>query len=74
MTEWIAISQWEECVQMQRAGLVFEIRNSEGLSFFTHCVVPLPPMPPDWKSPPTEFRAVLEVKPKRSTPIPPPQK
>ena len=27
MGEWIAIEQWERCVEMARPGIVFEIRN-----------------------------------------------
>ena len=63
MGEWIAISQWQECERMARPGVVFEIRKSEGLSLFTSCAVPLPPMPFDWKSAPVRFRAVAEAAP-----------
>jgi hypothetical protein len=72
MGEWIAIADWASCVQLQRPGYVFEIRNTDGQSLFTHCVVPLPAMPFDWRSPPVEFRLVEEAPPQRSTPIPPP--
>ena len=72
MGEWLAISDWERCVEMARAGIVFEIRNAEGLSLFTPCVVPLPGMPFDWTTPAVEFRAILEAAPEHSTPIPPP--
>jgi hypothetical protein len=73
MSEWLAIAEWQRCLEMQRPGIVFEIRNGEGLSFFTPCVVPLPPMPFDWKLPPTEFRAVGEAKPQHSAPLPAPK-
>ena len=73
MGEWISIAQWQECVNMARAGIIFEIRNAEGLSLFTPCVMPMPKMPFDWKSPPVQFRAVPEPRPQRSTPIPPPK-
>ena len=73
MSEWMAIEQWERCVEMARPGIVFEIRNAEGLSLFTPCVTPLPKPPFDWKSPGIEFRAVFEPPPQHSTPIPPPK-
>lgn len=52
MGEWISTAQWQECERMARPGIVFEISNAEGLSLFTPCVAPLPPMPLDWKSAP----------------------
>ncbi len=73
MSEWLAIAEWERCVEMARPGIVFEIRNPEGLSLFTPCVTPLPAMPLDWKLPPVEFRAVAETPPEHSTPIPEPK-
>jgi hypothetical protein len=72
MAEWIAIDQWERCVEMARPGIIFELRNADGLSLFTPCVVPMPPPPFDWKSAPIEFRAVLEAPPQHSAPLPPP--
>ena len=39
----------------------FEIRNADGQLLTTHCVVPLPELPFDWKSAPLEFRAVPET-------------
>jgi hypothetical protein len=74
MGEWISIAQWQECERMARPGIVFEISNAEGLSLFTPCVVPLPPMPFGWKSAPVRFRAVAETAPERSAPIPPPRR
>lgn len=74
MGEWIAISQWQECERMAGPGVVFEIRNAEGLSLFTPCTVPLPPMPFDWKSVPVRFRAVAEAAPEHSAPIPAPKR
>jgi hypothetical protein len=72
MNEWIAIEQWERCRELARPGIVFEIRNAEGLSLFTPCVIPLPPMPFDWASPPVAFRAVEEPPPEHSGPAPEP--
>ena len=72
MGEWLAISDWERCVEMARPGIVFEIRNAEGLSLFTPCVVPLPEIPFDWTTPALEFRAIVEGAPEHSAPIPPP--
>ena len=73
MSEWLAIAEWQRCVEMARPGIVFEIRNAEGNSLFTPCVTPLPAMPFDWKGPPVEFRPVPESAPLHSTPIPPPK-
>jgi hypothetical protein len=73
MGEWISIAQWHECERMARAGIVFEIRNAEGRSLFSPCVVPLPPMPFDWKQPPVRFRAISEQKPEHSAPLPRPK-
>jgi hypothetical protein len=73
MSDWMAISQWHECQKMARPGIVFELRNAEGQSMFTPCVVPLPAMPFDWKSPPVIFRAIPAPKPQHSTPIPKPK-
>ena len=72
MSEWIAITRWQDCAQMERPGIIFEIRNAEGQSLFTPCVSPLPAMPFDWKSPPVMFRAIPQPKPEHSTPMPPP--
>lgn len=72
MNEWIAIEQWERCRELARPGIVFEIRNAEGLSLFTPCVTPLPAMPFDWTSPPIAFRAVEEPAPEHSGPAPEP--
>ena len=73
MSEWVDIAEWVRCHDMERPGIIFEIRNAEGLSFFTACVTPLPEMPFDWKQPALEFRPVEETPPERSTPIPPPR-
>ena len=73
MGEWIAIAQWEQCVEMARPGIVFEIRNAQGQIMTTECVQPLPPPPFDWKSPAVDFRAVEETPPRHSTPMPPPK-
>lgn len=73
MSEWMAIAQWQECEKMAQPGIIFEIRNSEGQSYLTPCVVPLPPMPFDWKLPPLMFRAIPASKPQHSDPMPPPR-
>jgi len=73
MGDWMAIAQWQDCAKLARPGIIFEIRNKEGQSMFTPCVVPLPPTPFDWKSPPVLFRAIAEPKPQHSTPIPAPK-
>jgi len=74
MSEWIAIAQWHECTKMARPDIVFEIRNAEGQTMLTSCVVPLPTMPFDWKSPAVMFRPVARPKPEHSSPLPPPSK
>jgi hypothetical protein len=73
MGEWIAMDQWHQCAQMERPGIIFEIRNAEDQALFTRCVVPLPPVPFDWKSQPLRFRAIPEPKATHSTPAPPPK-
>jgi hypothetical protein len=74
MSDWISIERWSECARMERPGIIFEIRNSEGQSLLTRCVVPLPETPFDWKSPPVQFRAVPAPRPRHSTPIPRPSR
>jgi hypothetical protein len=73
MGEWLAIEQWERCVEMARPGIVFEMRNAEGLSLLTPCVPGVPTKPFDWTSAPKEFRAVAEPAPEHSTPLPAPK-
>ena len=72
-SDWVAIAQWQQCPAMERPGIVFEIQNAAGQSMFTQCVVPMPPPPFVWASPPVRFRAVTEQPPEHSTPIPPPK-
>ncbi len=73
MVEWIAIEQWERCAEMAKPGIVFELRNAEGLSLFTTCTPSLPEKPFGWASAPSEFRAIAEPAPQHSTPLPPPK-
>lgn len=73
MSDWISIEEWSRCLDMARPGIVFEIRNAEGLILTTPCVVPLPEMPFDWKSPPRQFRPIVEPTPRHSDPLPPPR-
>jgi len=70
LTEWFPISDWRRCAELARPGLIFEIRNSDGLSLFAACSPSVPKAPWDWKSPPLEFRAVAETPAERSAPIP----
>ena len=72
MGDWKPIEDWAQCAEMARPGIIFEIRNAEGQSLFTPCVVPLPTMPVNWKSPPKEFRPISEPRPQHSSPMPPP--
>jgi hypothetical protein len=58
---------------MERPGIIFELRNADGLSLYTPCVFPMPQPPADWNSPPLEFRAIPEPVPIHSSPIPEPQ-
>jgi hypothetical protein len=73
MSEWISINEWQRCLEMARPGIVFEIRNADGQFLTTPCVVPLPDLPFDWKSPPVQFRAIIEPKPQHSEPLPAPR-
>ena len=72
MSEWIPFDRWPECLRMERPGIVFEVRNGAGQTILTKCEVPLP-MPFDWASQPTHFRAVPAVPPRHSSPIPKPR-
>ncbi|NJL50177.1 MAG: hypothetical protein HC909_00095 [Blastochloris sp.] len=72
MSDWMDISRWHECAQLERPGIVFEIRNRDGQSLFTLCRPGLPPLPFDWKSPPVEFRTIAEPPPRHTDPIPEP--
>ncbi len=72
MADWIAIDQWQRCAEMAQPGIIFELRNAEGLSLFTPCTAVLPQPPFDWKSPPVAFRAVPEPSPGHSRPLPAP--
>jgi hypothetical protein len=71
MGEWIAIEQWPDCERLERPGIVFELRNAEGLTLLSACTPAVPEIPFDWRSPPIEFRAVTEPPPVHSSPIPP---
>lgn len=73
MGEWVAIEQWNQCLNMAKPGIIFEIRNAEDQWLLTPCVLPLPSVPFDWKSPALKFRAIPEPKPEHSTPVPPPK-
>ena len=72
MSDWISMDQWPDCLGMEKPGIIFELRNREGLSLFTPCVMPMPELPFDWQSPPLHFRAVAEPLPEHSSPIPKP--
>ena len=73
MSEWIDIEHWQQCFDMARAGVVFEIQNGDGQSMITPCTVIVPPPPFDWKSAPVQFRAIAEPLPQHSAPIPKPK-
>jgi hypothetical protein len=72
MSEWMAISQWQDCANLARPGIVFEIRNADNQVLVTPCVQPLPAMPQNWASPAVQFRAIAEPKPEHSAPLPSP--
>ena len=74
MIEWIAIAEWQKCVDLARPGVIFELRNRDGQSLFAPCTAVLPALPFDWKSPAVEFRAIPEPVPQHSSPIPGPAK
>ena len=73
MSDWIDIEQWQRCLEMEKPGIVFEIRNVEGHSMLAHCTTTVPQAPFDWKSAPVKFRAVVEPPAEHSTPIPKPK-
>ena len=73
VSDWMAIAQWDQCRELWRPGIVFEIENGEGRSMLTAYSPAVPPVPVDWKSPPIQFRAVVEPEPERSAPIPLPR-
>jgi hypothetical protein len=73
MSEWMAIAQWHECAKMTRPGIVFELKNAEGLTLLTSCTAAVPGTPYGWKSPPVMFRAVEAPRPQHSGPMPPPK-
>ena len=72
MGDWKPIEDWAQCAEMAKPGIIFEIRNADGQSLYTPCVVQLPSMPVGWKSPPKEFRSIPEPRPQHSSPMPPP--
>ena len=73
MSDWVDIKDWDLCAQMERPGIVFEVRNAEGQSMLTPCTQLLPKPPFDWKSAPLKFRAVTEPPSQHSSPIPKPK-
>lgn len=46
----IAIAQWHAGEKMARPGIVFELRNAEGLTMLSPCTAQVPEKPFDWKS------------------------
>jgi len=42
------IDDWQRCLDLQKPGIVFEIRNADGQTMMTRCTVLA--MPCDWKS------------------------
>lgn len=72
MSDWIPIDQWPTCRALERPGIVFEVRNAEGLSLLTPCTVEMPAAPFDWTSPPMAFRPVEEAPARHSEPLPAP--
>ncbi|MGE3528175.1 MAG: hypothetical protein AB7G54_01970 [Methyloceanibacter sp.] len=70
MSDWIDINQWDYCHELARPGIVFEIRNAEEQSMIAHCAASVPSAPFDWKSAPVKFRAIVELPPQLSQPIP----
>ena len=73
MGEWMPIERWPDCKQMERPGIVFELRNQQGQSLLSPCVPELPQAPFDWLSGPVEFRPVPELPAEHSRPIPAPR-
>ena len=59
--DWISFDQWPRCQEMERPGIVSEIRNAEAQLLTTRCVVPRPEFSFDGKPQPLEFRAVASA-------------
>lgn len=72
--DWIPIDEWIRCAELERPGIVFELRNSEGQTLLARCGVDLPEVPFDWTSPPMAFRPVGEAPAVHSGPLPEPVK
>lgn len=72
MSDWIPVERWSECRQMERPGVVFELRNRVGQHMITACVDQLPAPPFDWRDPVIEFRVIDEPPVRRSDPLPAP--
>ncbi len=72
MGEWISIDHWDRCRELERPGIIFEIRNAAGQLLLTRCVQPVPEMPFDWNLPALEFRVIPEPAPGHSAPLPEP--
>lgn len=72
MSEWMPMERWPDCQAMERPGIVFQLRNREGLTLLSRCETAAPAGPFDWVSSPIEFRAVPESAPVRSAPMPKP--
>lgn len=73
MSDWMDFEHWAECEQLARPGYVFEVVNGEEQRLFTNCVQPLV-KPWDWTSDPVRFRLVPEQQPRRSKPMPKPDR
>lgn len=74
VTAWMPIAQWNDSRALAKPGVVFEIQNADGETMLTSYVVPMPAAPFDWKSPPLQFRVVVEPAPRHSDPIPSPRR
>lgn len=72
MSDWLAIAQWNECAKFAQPGIIFELRNAEGQTMLSPCVLPLPPAPASWSSPAVVFRTIPQPKAQHSNPIPTP--
>ena len=42
MSDWISIDEWSRCLEMERPGIVFQIRNADGQLLTTHALFRCP--------------------------------
>ncbi len=72
MSEWMAIAQWHECEKLTRPGIVFELKNAEGLTMLSPCVAQVPAQAFRLEVAPGRVPRGRCARPRHSEPMPPP--